>query len=82
MLGFTETGQVSVEGGDQGAVVAEVDLDLAQVLSCFEKVRRVGVAQGMDVRILFDAAGLEGEAEGALERGATHGFGGGGGALA
>ena len=31
---------------------------------------------------LFDAAGFEGQAEGALERGAGHRFGGGGGALA
>jgi hypothetical protein len=34
------------------------------------------VAQGVDVGILFDAAGFEGEAEGALQRGAAHRFGG------
>mgnify|MGYP007017464123 CR=1 FL=1 len=34
----------------------------------------------MDVRRLFHSAGLEGQAEGALERGAAHRFGGGGGA--
>ena len=36
----------------------------------------------MDVGGLLDAAGLEGEAEGALEGGAAHGAGGGGGAFA
>ena len=40
------------------------------------------LAQGVDVRLLFDAAGLEGEAEGPLQRGAAHRFGGGAGALA
>lgn len=38
MLGFAETGQVGVEGGDVGVFVAEVDLDLAEVFALFEQV--------------------------------------------
>ena len=80
MLGFAQTGQVCVNGGDQRAPVAEIDLDLAEVLALFEQVSRVRMAQTMNVSGFLDAAGLEGEAEGALERGAAHWFGGGGGA--
>ena len=82
MLGFAEAGQMGVDGGDDGTFVAEVDLDLAEVLALFEQVRGVGMAQGVNVGVFFDAAGIEGQPEGALERGAAHGFGGGGGALA
>ena len=82
MLGFTEAGQVGVDDGGGGAFVAEVDLDLAEVLAAFEQVGGVTVTQGVDVGLFFDATGFEGEAEGALERGAAHRFGGGGGALA
>jgi hypothetical protein len=81
MLGFAQTGQVGVDGGDHGALMAEVDLDLAEVLALFEQVGRVRMAQGMNVRGLFDAAGLQRKAEGALERGAGHRLGGGAGAL-
>ena len=42
----------------------------------------VGMAQGVDVSAFLDAAGLQREAEGALEGGAAHRFGGGGRALA
>jgi hypothetical protein len=81
MLGFTEAGQVGVDDGGDGAFVAEIDLDLTEVLALFQQVSGVGVAQGVDVGVLFDAAGLEGQPEGALEGGTTHRFGGGGGAL-
>jgi hypothetical protein len=82
MLGFAEAGQVGVEGGDVGILMAEVDLDLTEVFAAFQQVGRVTVAQGVYMRGLFDAAGLEGQAEGALEGGAAHRFGGGGRALA
>ena len=82
MLGLAQAGQVGVNGGDDGTLVAEVDLDLAQVLALFQQVGGVTVAQGVNVRVLFDAAGQEGQTEGALEGGAAQGFGGGGGALA
>jgi hypothetical protein len=82
VLGFAETGQVGVEGGDVGIFVAEVDLDLAQVFAAFQQVGGVTMAQGVDMSVFFDAAGLEGQAEGALERGAAHGFAGRGCALA
>jgi len=81
MLGFAEGRQVGVENGDVGIFVAEVDLDLTEVFALFEQVGGVTVAQGVDMRVFLDAAGLQGEAEGALERGAAHGLGGGGGAL-
>ena len=71
MLGFAQAGQVRVDGGDDRALVAEVDLDLAQVLALFEHVRGVGMAQGVDMSFFFDAAGFEGQTEGALKGGAT-----------
>ena len=82
MLGLAEAGQVRVNDGGDRALVAEVDLDLAEVLALLQQVRRIRMAQGVDVRRLFDAAGLEGKAESALQRGTAHRFGGGAGALA
>jgi hypothetical protein len=66
---------VRVNGGDDRALVAEIDLDLAEVLALLEQVRGVRMAQGMDVRRFGDAGGQEGQAEGALERGAGHRLG-------
>ena len=80
MLGFAEAGQVGVDDGGNGTLVAEVDLNLAEVFPLFEQVGCVRVAQRMDVGLFFDAAGFEGQAESALEGGAAHGFGGAGGA--
>ena len=82
MLGPAQARQVRVNGGDQRAFVAEVDLDLAEVLALFEQVCGVRVPQSVNVRGLFDAAGLEREPEGALQRGAAQRCGGGAGALA
>src|SRR5664280_3014975 len=76
MLGFAEAGQVGVDGSDERTFMAEVDLDLAQVLTFLEQVRGVGMAQRMDVSFFSDAAGDESQTEGALEGGAAHGFGG------
>lgn len=81
VLGLTETSQVGIEGRDDRAFVAEIDLDLAEVLALLKKMSRVGVAQGVDMGCLFDAAGFEGETEGALESGAAHRLGGRGSAL-
>jgi len=81
MLGLAQARQVRVNGGDERAFVAEVDLDLAEVLALLEQMRGVRMSQGVNVRGLFDAAGLQREPEGALQRGATHGFRGRGGAL-
>lgn len=81
MLGPAQARQVRIDGGDQRALVAEVDLDLAEVLALLEQVCGVGMAQGVNVRGLFDAAGLQREPEGALQRGAAHGFCGRGRAL-
>jgi hypothetical protein len=74
MLSFAEAGQVRVEGGGRWALVAEVDLDLAEVLALLKKVRGVGMAQGMHVSVFFDAAGFEGQAEAPLQSGVLHGF--------
>jgi len=82
MLRLAQAGQMRVDGGGVGALVAEVDLDLAKVLALLEQMRGVAVAQGMHVRGLLDAAGLEGVAETTLQRGAAHGLAGGGGPLA
>ena len=82
MLGLAEARQVGIDGGDDGTLVAEVDLDLAEVLALFEQMRGVGMTQRVNVRGLFHTAGFKGEPEGALQRGAAYRFGGGGGALA
>ena len=82
MLRLAEAGQVGVEGGNRRAFVSEIDLDLAEVLPLFQQMGGVGVAQGVDVRVLLDPAGVESQTEGALERGAAHRFGGGRGAQA
>ncbi len=47
-----------------------------------KQVSCAAVTQRMDMSGFLDAAGLERETEGALQGGATHGFGGGGSALA
>lgn len=73
---------MGVEGGDGGAAVTEVVLDLAEVLATFQQIRRVGMSQRVDMRVLFDSAGAQGQTEGPLERGMGHRFGGGGGAQA
>ena len=41
MLGFAEAGQVGIDGGDDRTLVAEVDLDLTEVLPALKKVGRV-----------------------------------------
>ena len=82
MLGLAEAGQVGVDDGGQGALVAEVDLDLAEILTLLKQMGRVRVAQRVRVRGLFDSAGTEGDAEGALEGAAGHRFSGRAGALA
>lgn len=78
MLGFAEARQVRVDRGGVGALVPEVDLDLAQVLALLQQVRGVTVAQRVDVRGLLDAAGFERLAEGPLQRGALDRFSDGG----
>lgn len=82
VLGFAETGQVRVEGGNDRTFVSEINLNLAEVLPLFQQMGGVRMAQRMDVDCFLDAAGFEGQAEGALERGAGHRLGGGGSALA
>lgn len=82
MLGFAEAGQVGINDGGDGAFVAEVDLNLAEVLALFEQVGCVRVPQRMDMGLLFNAAGFEGQAESPLEGGAAHRLGGGGSAQA
>ena len=78
MQGLTETGPMGVERGDGGALGAEVDLDLAEVLALFEQMGGAGMAEGVNMGGLLHAAGAQGEPEGALQRGAVHRRGGGG----
>lgn len=65
---------MGVDHRGNGAAMAEVDLELAQVLTLFQQVRGVRVAQRMNVRVFGNATGLEGDAEGALKGGATDRF--------
>jgi hypothetical protein len=82
MLGFAEAGQVGIDRGGHRTFMAEIDLDLTKVLALLQEVGGVGMAQGVDMGGLFDAAGFEGQAESALQSGAAHRFGGCGRALA
>jgi len=79
MLGFAQAGQVRVNGRDDRAMVAQIDLNLAEVLALLQHVRRVGMTQSVDVGVLGDGAGLEGKTEGPLEGGAGRRLGGGAG---
>ena len=69
MLGLAERGEVRVDDRHVGTVMAQVDLELAQVLALFEQMRGVRMSERVDMRGLLDAAGLEGEPEGALQGG-------------
>lgn len=81
MLSFAETGQVGVDGRHRGALVAKVDLDLPEVLALLKQVRRVTVAQRVDVGVLFHTAGMKSQAEGPLKSRVMHRLGGGAGPL-
>lgn len=74
VLGLTEAGQVRIDDGSGRALVAEVDLDLAQVLPLLQKMGRVGMAQGMDMGVLFDSTLLQGQPKSPLESRAAHRF--------
>lgn len=57
MLSFGERSQVGIESGRDDAFVAEVDLDLTEVFALFKEMRGVGMAKGVAMSILLDAAG-------------------------
>ena len=49
MLGFAQARQVSVNGGDDRALVSEVDLDLTEVLTLLQQMGRVGMARSLPI---------------------------------
>jgi len=49
MLGFAQAGQVSIDDRHHRTLVAEVDLDLAQVLALLEQMGSVGMAQRLPI---------------------------------
>ena len=73
---------MSVAGGDHGTGMAQVDLELAEVLALFQQMSGIAVPQAVNVGRFLNATGLEGQTEAALEGGAAHRFSGGRGALA
>ena len=76
LLGFG--GQVGIEGGGFGGVMAEILLDEPEVDTGFQQVGGVGVAQGVDAGFLAEAAGPKSGAKGILDVADGHGsFGGG-----
>src|SRR5439155_13155926 len=81
VLSLAEAGQVRIDDRGRRTLVAEVDLDLAQVLPLLQKMRRVGMAQRMDVGILFDSAFFQGQSKSPLQSAAAHRFVGRGRAL-
>ena len=52
MLRFAQAGQVRVNGGDDRALVAQIDLDLAEVLPLLQQVRRVGVSKRLLILLI------------------------------
>ena len=52
MLSFAEAGQMRIEGRDRRTLVAEVDLDLAQVLTLLQQMGRVAVAQSILILLM------------------------------
>jgi len=72
MLGLAEAGQVRIDDRGGRTFVAEVDLNLAQVLSLLQKMGGVGMAQRMDMGVLFDAAFFEAQSKSPLQGGAAH----------
>jgi hypothetical protein len=74
VLGFGERGEVSVDDGGGGAFVAEIDLELAEVLALLKQVCGVGMAKGVRVGGLLDAAGFECPTKRTLDSGATKGM--------
>lgn len=71
-----QTGQMRIDGGRDRADMAEVDLDLAQVLSLLKQVSRVTVAKRVDMSFLFDAALFECFAKSQLQGASVHRCGG------
>ena len=69
---------MSIDDGGGGAVMAEVDLQLAEVFALLQQLCGLAVAQRLNMGGLFDAAGAQGQTEASLQRGAAHRFRGGG----
>jgi hypothetical protein len=67
---------MGVEGSRCGGVMAQILLDEAQVDTRLEQMGRPGVSQGVDARLLVDAALTQGSPEGVLHTGSGHGRGG------
>jgi hypothetical protein len=76
VLGLTEGGQVSIDDGGRGAVMAQVDLELAEVFALLQEMRGIGMAQRMDMGGLSDPRGAQSQAEGSLQGSAAHRLGG------
>ncbi len=81
MLGFAQIGQVGIDDRRRGTLMAEVDLDLTQVLTPLQEMGRVTMAQRMDMSSLLEATGSPGQTEGPLQSTVLDRFGGGGCAL-
>ena len=67
---------MGVDDGGGGAVMAEIDLELAEVFALLQQMGGIAVPQGMNVRGFFDASGAQSQTEGSLQRGAAHRLGG------
>ncbi len=78
MLGLTQGSQVSIDNCRYGTVMAEVDLELAEVFALLQQMCRVRVAKRMNMSGLFDAAGAQSQSEASLQRSAAHRSNGGG----
>ena len=80
-LGVGNRGEMRVEGGGLHGLMAQIDLNLAQVHPGVEQMRGVGMAQGMHRRPFVDAGLLEGRSKGGLHATQRHRLRGGAGLI-
>ena len=70
-------GQMGIDGGGFGRVVAKVYLDLTEIDACFQEMGGKAVSKGSYGGEFVNAAFSEGEAKGILNVTIGHGYGGG-----
>ena len=80
-LGVGNRGEMRVEGGGLHGLMAQIDLNLAQVHAGVEQMRGVGMAQGMDRRPFVDPGLFEGGPKGGLDPAERHRLRGGAGLI-
>ena len=60
VLGLAQRRQMGVDDRGGGVAMSQVNLELAQIFALFQQMRRVGMTQGVDMRLLGEPTSLEG----------------------